>query len=118
MKRTPLSVLLAFFASLALAVFLTAQQPASSDQQSDQGTQPAAQSDSAQQAQPAAPTSGDQQGSAQSSDTSTPDQSGQSDAGKQMPKTASNLPLVALLGLTSLGVGIAAHRYSRRYGER
>jgi hypothetical protein len=114
MKRTTLSVLLSFVASLALAVVLTAQQPAAPG---DQGSQPAAQSqsDSAQQAQPAQSTSDDQQGSAQSSDQSTPEQS---DTDKKMPKTASNLPLVALLGLTSLGMGVAAHRYSRRYGEQ
>ncbi len=114
MKRTKLSVLLAFLASLALAVFLAAQQPATSDQP-DQGSQPAAQSqsDSGQQAQPAQSTSSDQ--SAQSADQST---QGQSDTGNDMPKTASDLPLVALLGVGSLGAGLAAHRYSRRYSER
>ena len=117
MKRTTLSVLMAFLASLALAVFLMAQQAAPlGQQQPDQGDQPAAsQPDSAQQAQPAPSTSADQSNSAQSSDESKP---GQSATDKQMPKTASNLPLVALLGVASLGAGVAAHRYSRRYGER
>ena len=46
MKRTKLSMLLAFLASLALVVFLTAQQPAASGQQPDTGSQPAAQSQS------------------------------------------------------------------------
>jgi hypothetical protein len=120
MKRTTLSVLLMFFASLALAAFLTAQQPAASGQQPDTGSQPASQSqsDPAQQAQPAQSTSDDQQGSAQSSDQSKPEQPSQSDTDKRMPKTASNLPLIALLGLTSLGMGVAAHRYSRRCSER
>jgi len=117
MKRTKLSMLLAFLASLALVVFLTAQQPAASGQQPDTGSQPAAQpqSDAAQQAQPAQATPDDQQGSAQSSDQSKPEQPSQSDTDKRMPKTASNLPLMALLGVTSLGMGVAAHRYSRRY---
>jgi len=117
MKRTKLSVLLAFFASLALAVFLAAQQPATTDPSS---SQPAAQSQpaSSQQAQPAQSNSSDQQSSAQSSDQSAQDQSASpSDTDTKMPKTASDLPLVALLGVASLGVGFAAHRYSRRYDE-
>jgi len=117
MKRTRLSVLLAFFASLALAVFLAAQQPATSGQP-DQGGQAAAQSqpDSSQQSQPAQSNPTEQ--SAQSPDQSKPDETAsQSDTDKGMPKTASDLPLVALLGIGSLGVGFATHRYSRRYNE-
>ena len=119
MKRTKLSVILAFFASLALAAFLSAQTAPAA--QSDQASQPAAQSqsDSSQQAQPAQPSTSDQSNPAQSPDTTSQDQAASPSAGadKDMPKTASDLPLVALLGFTSLGAGLLARRYSKRTNE-
>lgn len=95
MKRKTYSVMLALLVTIALAVVLAAQQPAASEQTTQASAQTAGQSD----AQPATQDEG-------------------SSAGGEMPPTASPLPLVALMGLLSVGAGVAAHRFSKRLSER
>ncbi|MBZ5514494.1 MAG: hypothetical protein LAN62_06570 [Acidobacteriia bacterium] len=103
MRHKKLSVFLAVLVSLALGVLAAAWQTA--PPQSDTGGgQSSAQSEPS--AQPYSPST--QPGSPQSSEQGAT-------AGGEMPKTASPLPLIALLGLTSLGAGAAAHRLSKRY---
>jgi len=100
MNRKTISMLVMLLATMALAVVLAAQQPAASEPTAQASAQTAGQSDaSASAAKPATQGEG-------------------SSAGGEMPHTASPLPLVALMGLLSVGAGAAAHRFSKRLTER
>ncbi|HEV2176357.1 MAG TPA: hypothetical protein VGW33_04025 [Terriglobia bacterium] len=115
MRSIKLSTLIASFMCLLFAAFLFGQQQQPTSQPSDQSTaQPAAQQpDSSQQpaaAQPSQQT--DQSQSPSSSDQSaTPsDQSmDQTSGAGKMPKTASDVPLLALLGTLCLAGAGAVH---------
>ena len=104
MNKKKFLLICAFCASLALAVFAGAQVPPATGQ-ADQG--------SAQTASQASQPSGS--GSTQSSDQPAEPSGTKSHKGGEMPKTASPLALVALLGTASLGLGAATHRFSKRF---
>lgn len=99
MKRKTYSVMLALLVMIALAIVLAAQQPAASEQPAQASAQTAAQGDSS---APAAKPATQGEGSS---------------ASGEMPHTASPLPLVALMGLVSFGVGAATHRLSKRLSQ-
>ena len=104
MNKKKFLLICAFCASLALAVFAVAQSPPATGQ-ADQG--------SAQTASQAPQQSAS--GSAPSADPSADPSGTKSHKGGEMPKTASPLALVALLGASSLGLGAATHGLSKRF---
>ena len=88
---------MAFVASLALTVCLSAMPPQEpTDPASSPGTTQSEPSGQTSQPSTAAPESG---------------------TSSEMPATASPLPLMGLLGLASLGAGIVAHRVSKRLNK-
>ena len=100
MKHRKLSVILAMLVTIAMAVLVMAQTPAPAGQSDPNSTETATQSDP-----PAKAEHSSKKGSEKNP------------SGSEMPGTASPLALLGLLGVGSIGAGVAAGRLSKRYGE-
>jgi hypothetical protein len=100
MKHRKVSVILAILATVAMAVLVMAQTTAPAGQSDPDSAQTITQSDPPAQAEH----------SSKKSSEKTP-------SGSEMPHTASPLALIGLLGVGSIGAGLAAHGFSKRHKE-